>query len=175
MSDCTPCLSAGQYVCKSTSTSRYAFCCTESTDTSTSGCNADSRGTLCSTSVTNTYAKEMTCPLETSKCGSTTQYTVLPTVATTATVTTSSFTSASICYYQFTADNTTFTDTVNYAWSLDFAFNNYYTATVVFLNGTEIESASDAVTVTSVDQTFTYSAHDGNTVFLYVKGTASAP
>ena len=54
--------------------------------------------------------------------------------------TSSSFTA---CYYQVTAQNSTFNNLIDYSYTLEILFNTVTAATVSVVNGTDLETASN--------------------------------
>lgn len=63
---------------------------------------------------------------------------------------------------------------MNYAFTMDFTFNNMYQTTVYMLNGTDVETASDQQTIASAGSQPSYEATDTNIVYLYAKGSGTS-
>lgn len=88
----------------------------------------------------------MTCPFQSSMCGSSKRQTLTNVTKTVQVATvpgTNYFTFQSVCYYEFTADNETFRDTVNYQYDIKFTLNYYSGVEVNFYSGTSLADASD--------------------------------
>lgn len=78
------------------------------------------------------------------------------------------------CYYEVTAGNATFTNLVDYSYTLEVVFNAVSRVTVTVLNGTSLEKASNPQYIYQTPQTLYFDATGGETVYFHVDGSTTS-